>query len=35
MDDCCPAVPGLHAYYPSHRNSSRALRVVIESIRQH
>jgi DNA-binding transcriptional LysR family regulator len=35
MDDCCPAFPGLHAYYPSHRNSSRALRVVIDAIRQH
>ena len=34
MDDCCPAFPGLHAYYPSHRNSSRALRVVIDAIRQ-
>ena len=27
--------PGLHAYYPSARNSSRALRVVIDAIRQH
>jgi DNA-binding transcriptional LysR family regulator len=35
MDDCCPAFPGLHAYYPSARNSSRALRVVIDAIRQH
>jgi len=35
MDDCCPAFPGLHAYYPSHRNSSRAMRVVIDAIRQH
>jgi DNA-binding transcriptional LysR family regulator len=34
MDDCCPTFPGLHAYYPSHRNSSRAMRVVIEAIRQ-
>jgi len=34
MDDCCPAFPGLHAYYPSHRNSSRAMRVVIDAIRQ-
>lgn len=33
MDDCCPAFPGLHAYYPSHRNSSRAMRVVIDAIR--
>ena len=33
LEDCCPAFPGLHAYYPSHRNSSRAMRVVIEAIR--
>lgn len=33
MEDCCPAFPGLHAYYPSHRNPSRALRVVIDAIR--
>ena len=34
MDDACPSFPGLHAYYPSRRNSSRALRLVIEAIRQ-
>jgi DNA-binding transcriptional LysR family regulator len=33
MDDWCGSFPGLHAYYPSHRNSSRALRVVIDAIR--
>jgi DNA-binding transcriptional LysR family regulator len=33
MDDWCPAFPGLHAYYPSRRNSSRALKVVVEAIR--
>jgi DNA-binding transcriptional LysR family regulator len=33
MDDCCPSFPGLHAYYPSHRNSSRAMQVVIDAIR--
>ena len=33
MDDCCPPFPGLHAYYPSRRHSSRALRVVIDAIR--
>jgi DNA-binding transcriptional LysR family regulator len=33
MDPCCPRFPGLHAYYPSHRNSSRAMQVVIEAIR--
>jgi DNA-binding transcriptional LysR family regulator len=34
LEDACPSFPGLHAYYPSHRNSSRALRVVIDAIRQ-
>jgi DNA-binding transcriptional LysR family regulator len=33
MDDCCPAFPGLHAYYPSRRNTSRALRLVVDAIR--
>lgn len=33
MDDCCPSFPGLHAYYPSHRNASRAMQLVIEAIR--
>lgn len=33
MASCCPAFPGLHAYYPSRRNSSRAMRVVIDAIR--
>ncbi|TFZ00124.1 LysR family transcriptional regulator [Ramlibacter humi] len=33
MQDCCPTFPGLHAYYPSHRHSSRAMRVVIDAIR--
>jgi DNA-binding transcriptional LysR family regulator len=33
MDACCPSFPPLYAYYPSHRNSSRALRVVIDAIR--
>jgi DNA-binding transcriptional LysR family regulator len=33
MDDACTIFPGLHAYYPSRRNSSRALRVVIDAIR--
>jgi len=33
MEDCCPPFPGLHAYYPSRRNSSRAMRVVIDAIR--
>ena len=33
MNDWCPSFPGLHAYYPSHRNSSRAMRIVIDAIR--
>ncbi|MRW93483.1 LysR family transcriptional regulator [Duganella sp. FT80W] len=33
MRDCCPAFAGLHAFYPSRRNSSRALALVIEAIR--
>jgi DNA-binding transcriptional LysR family regulator len=33
MENCCPSFPALHAYYPSHRNSSRAMRLVIDAIR--
>jgi DNA-binding transcriptional LysR family regulator len=33
MEDWCPRFPGLHAYYPSRRNSSRALALVIDAIR--
>jgi DNA-binding transcriptional LysR family regulator len=33
MEDWCPMFPGLHAYYPSRRHSSRALAVVLEAIR--
>ena len=33
MDAFCPKFPGLHAYYPSHRNSSRAMQIVIDAIR--
>jgi DNA-binding transcriptional LysR family regulator len=33
MQDWCPTFPGLHAYYPSRRYSSRALQIVIEAIR--
>jgi DNA-binding transcriptional LysR family regulator len=33
MPDWCPTFPGLHAYYPSRRNSSRALALVVEAIR--
>jgi DNA-binding transcriptional LysR family regulator len=33
MHNWCPAFPGLHAYYPSRRHSSRALALVIDAIR--
>ena len=33
MPDWCPTFPGLHAYYPSRRHSSRALGLVIDTIR--
>lgn len=33
LKDCCPRFPGLHAYYPSRRHSSKALRLVIDAIR--
>jgi DNA-binding transcriptional LysR family regulator len=33
MDGWCRNFPALYAYYPSHRNASRALCVVIEAIR--
>lgn len=33
MEDWCPTFPGLHAYYPSRRQNSRALALVIDAIR--
>jgi DNA-binding transcriptional LysR family regulator len=33
MRDWCGEFPGLHAYYPSRRHESRALRTVIDAIR--
>jgi DNA-binding transcriptional LysR family regulator len=33
MQEWCPKFPGLHAYYPSRRHSSRALGLVIDAIR--
>lgn len=33
MEDWCPRFPGLHAFYPSRRNSSRALALVVDAIR--
>ena len=32
-EDWCPAFPGLHLYYPSRRQSSRALQLVVEALR--
>jgi DNA-binding transcriptional LysR family regulator len=34
MENWCPNFPGMYAYYPSRRHSSRALGLVIEAIRQ-
>jgi DNA-binding transcriptional LysR family regulator len=33
MEDWCARFPGLHAYYPSRRQSSRALTLVIDALR--
>jgi DNA-binding transcriptional LysR family regulator len=33
MEDWCPRFPALHAYYPSRRNSSRAVTLVIDALR--
>jgi DNA-binding transcriptional LysR family regulator len=33
LESWCPMFPGLHAYYPSRRHSSRALALVIDAIR--
>lgn len=33
MQNWCPVFPGLHAFYPSRRNSSRALGLVVDAIR--
>jgi DNA-binding transcriptional LysR family regulator len=33
LKDWCPVFPGYHAYYPSRRQSSRALGVVIDALR--
>jgi DNA-binding transcriptional LysR family regulator len=33
MENWCPVFPGLHAFYPSRRNSSRALGLVVDAIR--
>ena len=33
MADWCPVFPGLHAYYTSRRNASRALKTVVNALR--
>ena len=33
MEDWCPVFPGLHIYYPSRRQLSRALSLVVEAVR--
>ena len=33
LDDWTPAWPGHHLYYPSRRQSSRALRTVVEALK--
>lgn len=33
MEDWCPTFPGLHAYYPNRRQSSLALKLIIDAIR--
>ncbi len=33
IEDWCPHFPGLHAYYPSRRHSSKALQLVIDALR--
>jgi DNA-binding transcriptional LysR family regulator len=33
LEDWCPTFPGLHLYYPSRRQSSRALALVVEALR--
>jgi DNA-binding transcriptional LysR family regulator len=33
LQDWCPVFPGLHVYYPSRRQSSRALALVVDALR--
>ncbi|MFY1028778.1 LysR family transcriptional regulator [Pseudomonas asiatica] len=35
LDDWCPTFPGYHLYYPSRRQSSKAMAVLIEALRYH
>jgi hypothetical protein len=32
MDDWCPVFSGLHVYYPSQRQPSRALALIVEAL---
>jgi DNA-binding transcriptional LysR family regulator len=34
LEDWCPSFPGYHAYYPSRRQSSPALKLVVDALRQ-
>jgi DNA-binding transcriptional LysR family regulator len=34
LEDWCPSLPGYHAYYSSRRQSSQALKLVVEALRQ-
>jgi len=34
LEDWCPTFPGLHAYYASRRESSRAMVIIIDALRQ-
>jgi len=33
LEDWCPAIPGFHLYYPSRRQSSRTLSLIVEALR--
>ncbi|MDB5964736.1 MAG: transcriptional regulator, LysR family-like protein [Polaromonas sp.] len=33
LSHCCPLFPGVHAYYPSRRQASKALRLIVDAIR--
>jgi DNA-binding transcriptional LysR family regulator len=33
LQDWCPAFPGYHLYYPSQRQLSRAMSVLVEALR--
>ncbi len=33
LQDWCPAFPGYHLYYPSQRQMSRAMAVIVDALR--